>query len=90
MRVAIFCLTVFLFTFDSVLAQTQPHAMDKIPVADIHIHLLDFLQNGGYLGHARFLPKRVKARITAEIIGPGIAAYGVNNIEKSIAMRSAG
>jgi hypothetical protein len=49
MQIAIFCLTVFLLTSASAIAQKPPHPMDVIPVADIHVHLLDFLQNGGYL-----------------------------------------
>ena len=49
MRVPIAFLTLFLFMCNTLIAQPRPHAMDEIPIADIHVHLLDFLQNGGYL-----------------------------------------
>ena len=29
------------------------HPMDSVPVADCHGHLVDFLQNGGYLLNGR-------------------------------------
>jgi hypothetical protein len=38
-----------LFCTSSLLAQTATPSIDDIPVADAHVHLLDFLQNGGYL-----------------------------------------
>jgi hypothetical protein len=37
----------------SAFAQDRDASIDDIPIADVHVHLLDFLQNGGYLrdGH---------------------------------------
>ena len=40
-------LTIFAGVGSSVFA--QDHAMDQVPVADVHVHILDFLQNGSYL-----------------------------------------
>ncbi|HSG71672.1 MAG TPA: amidohydrolase family protein, partial [Planctomycetaceae bacterium] len=49
MRTIVLQLTLLLWSSLGLHAQSAPHAMDAIPVADVHVHLLDFLQNGGYL-----------------------------------------
>ena len=47
-RVALSSLCLVLFVDISV-AQPTSVDVDQIPIADVHVHLLDFLQNGGYL-----------------------------------------
>ena len=34
----------------------EQHAMDSVPIADAHLHLLDFLQNSGYLLNGKEIP----------------------------------
>ena len=50
MRVKFACIAILLVS-QSLAVQGQPpsHQMDEVPVADIHVHLLNFLQNGSYL-----------------------------------------
>jgi len=49
MQTAILPLTVLLLVSNAAIAQSTTHPMEAVPVADAHVHLLDFLQNGGYL-----------------------------------------
>ena len=49
MRATIFALVLLGALDGSVAALPAAEALDEIPVADVHVHLLDFLQNGGYL-----------------------------------------
>jgi hypothetical protein len=49
MRFVVICCVIVFSTAVPVAAQSIPHEMDAVPVADAHVHLLDFLQNGGYL-----------------------------------------
>ena len=37
----------------------KPHVMDDIAIADAHIHMVDFRQNGGYLSHGKEVPPQV-------------------------------
>ena len=41
------------------------HPMDAVPIADCHIHLIDFLQNSGYLYNGREVPPRVSDALPA-------------------------
>lgn len=36
-----------------------PHPMDSVPIADAHVHMLDFLQNGAYLHNGNEIPPKV-------------------------------
>ena len=50
MRVKFACIAILLVSQSlAVQGQPQSHQMDEVPVADIHVHLLNFLQNGSYL-----------------------------------------
>lgn len=42
-----------------------PHPMDAVAIADCHIHMVDFLQNGGYLCEGREVPPRVSDALPA-------------------------
>lgn len=37
----------------------KPHPMDAVAIADAHIHMVDFLQNGGYLHNGNEVPPNV-------------------------------
>ncbi len=62
MRALTFCFTIVVAASPSTFAQTTRRSMDDIPVADAHVHLLDFLQNGGYLLNGKeMVPKAADA-----------------------------
>ena len=47
---------------------------DRVPIADVHLHLLDFLQNGDYLENGKIVPKRPGAALPAGQRGKRIEA----------------
>jgi hypothetical protein len=45
--------------------QSSPHPMDKVPIADGHVHLVDFLQNTGHLRDGKEIPPSVSNALPA-------------------------
>lgn len=43
----------------------KPHPMDKIAIADCHVHMVDFLQNGGYLHNGNEVSPNVSDALPA-------------------------
>ena len=43
----------------------RPHPMDAVAIADCHVHMVDFLQNGGYLHNGREVPPQVSHTLPA-------------------------
>lgn len=56
MRVILLSWLIVGFTCVTGSGQPSPHEMDNVPVADVHLHLLDFLQNGSYLLDGKEVP----------------------------------
>jgi hypothetical protein len=47
---------------------------DELPIADVHLHLLDFLQNGDHLDNGKIVPRRPGAALPAGQRGKRIEA----------------